>query len=116
MLIVPLINSLGTVLCHVGYPIGRRRCLGIAQKEAVVVASCVDGKQPHVVLCLSWIDIVFAIGCCFILCPLWLEPIYVGETLLPQRGVERGKPKLDRWVLSFIWRVLGVYVFGPPAI
>jgi hypothetical protein len=111
-----LIKLLGTILCHVDYPIGRRRCLGVVQKEAIVVVSCVYGKQPHVVLCFSWIDGVFAIGCCFLLYPLWLESIYVGETLLRQRGVERGKPKLDSWVLSCIWRVLGVYVFNAPAI
>jgi hypothetical protein len=67
-----LIMSLGTILCHVGYPTGRRRCLGVVRNEATVVVSCVDGKQLHVVLCSSWTDVVLvlAIGWCFPLYPL----------------------------------------------
>ena len=48
-----LIKSLGTVLCDVGHPIGRRRHrLGVVQREAIVVVSYVYGIQPHAVLCL----------------------------------------------------------------
>ena len=49
-----LIKSLGTTLCDVGHPIGRRRRrLEVVQREAIVVVSCAYGIQPHVVLCLS---------------------------------------------------------------
>jgi len=44
------------------------------KRPSLAVVSCVDGKQPHVELCLSWIGVVFAIGWRFLLysLQLWL--------------------------------------------
>ena len=106
-----LIKLPGTALCGVGHPTGRRRNrLGVVQREATVVVACVNGIQPHVVSCLLWIGIRFAI--CFLLCSSWLESICVGEMLLLRREAEKGKPKSDNWASPCTVRVRGMCVFG----
>ena len=109
-----LIKLLGTALCHVDCPIGRRKCRGVVQREAIVVVSYVYGRQPCVVLCLSQIGILFAI--CVLLCSMWLGPICGGGILLHRREVGRGIPKLDYRAKTCNWLVPSVYAFEVLAI